>query len=360
MIGFYADDDIPYNKNEVADYKWLTINDLKTDLQQHPEKYTPWLGQALDLSLRALKRPKFRTKAKGLNIELYLKKCQKRVNTILQQLLPFAKKQPIELHQAMRYAVLNGGKRIRAALVYATGEALDVNSKVLDRISAAVEIIHAYTLIHDDLPAIDNDDLRRGKPSCHKAFSESTAILAGDALQTLAFQVLSKNDNTISPEAKLRMIAYISNAIGSTGVIGGEALDIAMENKSISLRELTYCYKLKTSYLISSCVILAALAADYHNIMRLKYLEKFSYLLGVAFQIHDDIIGMESDTKTLGKQQGGDALRKKPTYPSILTMVGAKKSEAVALNKAIFYLKQSDVPMEKLLAISNYIIQRHK
>jgi geranylgeranyl pyrophosphate synthase len=294
-----------------------------------------------------------------LVINHYLKQCQQRVNKILNQALPTASKKPAELHQAMRYAVLNGGKRIRAALVYATGEAMNVNPNVLDRISAAIEMIHAYTLIHDDLPAIDNDDLRRGKPSCHKAFSEATAILAGDALQTLAFQQLSDSTSLVSPQNQIKMINYLSRAIGSTGIIGGEVLDIAMENQSVSVQELAHCYKLKTSYLLSASIMLTAFSANITRPSILKYLEKFGLLLGLAFQIHDDIIGVQSDTKLLGKPQGSDELRCKPTYPSLLGITNAKKAEARAFKQAIAYLKQSRLPSEKLLAIANYIIQRN-
>lgn len=295
-----------------------------------------------------------------MNIELYLSQCQHRVNKALHHFLPSANKNPAVLHQAMRYAALNGGKRIRAALVYATGEAFDAHPKTLDCISAAIEMIHAYTLIHDDLPAIDNDDLRRGKPSCHKAFSEATAILAGDSLQTLAFQILSESQEHVSTAVQLQMIRYLACAIGSTGVIGGEVLDIAMENKSVSLRELAICYKLKTSNLLSASIVLGALAANHEHNKKLLGLEKFGHSLGLAFQIHDDIIGVESDTQLLGKPQGSDALRNKPTYPSLLGMKRAKKTQALAFKRAIFHLNQARIPSEKLIAISNYIIERNK
>jgi len=290
----------------------------------------------------------------------YLQKCQLRVNRVLDKILPSTDKIPRELHKAMRYAVLNGGKRIRSALIYATGEAFQANNKVLDKISASVELIHAFSLVHDDLPAIDNDDLRRGKPSCHKAFGEATAILAGDSLLTLAFEVLTDlNKHAISPSNSLKMIKILSHYVGSCGMAGGEMLDVASVDHEISLRKLAYIYKLKTSYLICASVMLGALAANCNKKTTLDNLEKFGIYIGLAFQIHDDIIGIESDAKTLGKPQNSDAINHKPTYPQLVGLKRAKQIEHACFNKALHFLKNVHLKNpEKLIALCQFATTR--
>lgn len=298
-----------------------------------------------------------------MNAEIYLKEYQTRINHFLSNgtcLLPAENKQPAELHKAMRYAVLNGGKRIRAALVYATGEALGADFDVLDHIGSAIEMIHAFSLIHDDLPALDNDDLRRGKPSCHKAFSEATAILAGDALQTLAFETIASLDkNKIAVEIEIEMIRLLARAIGSLGMAGGEELDIEMKDKDVSLNELENTYKLKTGYLLTASILLGALAANCHDKNILNNLQKFGDYIGLAFQIHDDIIGIESDTQTLGKHQGSDQERNKPTYPTLIGMQKAKQKENEIFNKALKHLKKTGIPVNKLEAIAHYVVDRN-
>jgi geranylgeranyl pyrophosphate synthase len=310
----------------------------------------------LELLLKIKRKVKM-TRNKVATVEMYLKKCQARSYRVLNKLLPQAKQQPKHLHAAMRYSALNGGKRIRAALVYAVGDALHGEKKVLDIVAAAIEMMHAFTLIHDDLPAIDNDDLRRGKPSCHRAFNEATAILAGDALQALSFTVLA--DLKLAPALRVKMVSYLGHAIGSKGVIGGELIDIEMENKVVTLQEINECYKLKTSKLLCASLILGALAANCTKPSVLHNLEKFGYLIGLVFQIHDDIIGVESDTKTLGKQQGSDEIRNKPTYPSLLGLSQAKKMEAQLFKRAINYLAKTKINNDKLIAIAHYILQRN-
>lgn len=290
----------------------------------------------------------------------YLQDCQTRVNKILDKILPPANKVPHELHKAMRYAVFNGGKRIRSGLIYATGEAFQANPKVLDKISASVELIHAFSLVHDDLPAIDNGDLRRGKPACHKAFGEATAILAGDALLTLAFEVLASLDtHLISADANLKMIKILSHYAGSCGMAGGEMLDIASVDQQISLNKLANIYKLKTSYLICACVLLSALAANCNRKAILANLEKFGIYTGLAFQIHDDIIGIESNSKILGKPQNSDARNHKPTYPQLVGLNKAKEKEQACFNKALHYLKK--IPLkdsEQLLNLCKFAVAR--
>lgn len=295
---------------------------------------------------------------KAEKIDVFLLQSQRRANNALKKLLPKANECPKDLHGAMRYSALSGGKRIRAALVYAIGDALKGPKNILDDVGAAIEIMHAFTLIHDDLPAIDNDDLRRGKPSCHRAFTEATAILAGDALQSCSFTVIA--DLKLAEVLRIKMISYLGHAIGSKGVIGGEAIDIAMENKKISLKELNECYQLKTSKLLSACLVLGALASNCTKPIVLDNLEKFGDLIGLIFQIHDDIIGVQSDTKTLGKPQGSDELRHKPTYPSLLGLAEAKKMEQLLFERAMSYLVKAKIKSDKIAAIAYYILQREK
>lgn len=294
-----------------------------------------------------------------MNIQTYLSQCQNRVNTTLNKSLPKVNKEPKELHRAMRYAVLNGGKRIRSALSYGIGEALGANDAVMDACCSSIELVHSFSLIHDDLPAIDNDDLRRGKPSCHIAFDEATAILAGDALLALSFEVLAKlKTRSISPKTILEMIKILSHYIGSTGMAGGEALDTAIKDQDISLRKLAFIYKLKTSYLICASILLGALAANYDKQPVLKNLEKFGLYLGLAFQIHDDIIEIESDTEILGKPKCSDQINHKPTYPEIIGLKNAKRKENFCFDTAKKYLKKTGINTTTIFALSQYIIKR--
>lgn len=290
----------------------------------------------------------------------YIKRCQRLANTSLKKRLPSANKEPRQLHKAMNYAVLNGGKRLRSAFIYATGEALGAKPAILHDICAAIEMIHAYSLIHDDLPALDNDDLRRGNPTCHKAFGEATAILTGDTLQSLAFEILSNLQNkNVSAVIILKMIRLLSHAIGSMGMIGGEELDLEMVNHTASLKKLETMYKLKTGCLLSASILLGALAANCQNKKIINNLTKFSECLGLAFQIHDDIIGIESDTKTLGKTQGADITMNKPVYPALVGMARAKKREQMLYRKALNYLDKTGINTEKLKALAAYVIERN-
>ncbi len=289
----------------------------------------------------------------------YLDHCRQRVNYSIEKQLPSVHKVPCQLHKAMRYAVLNGGKRVRAALVYATGEALGADGRVLDKASTAIELIHAFSLVHDDLPAIDNDDLRRGKPACHKKFDEATAILAGDALLVLSFRVLSGiSQRQLAPEINLKMIQILSNYVGSCGMAGGEMLDTALQDQTITLRKLAFIYKLKTSYLICASILLGALSANCQDPKLLANLEKFGLYAGLAFQIHDDIIGIEVDTATLGKPQGSDITNKKPTYPQLIGLDQAKRQKKIYFDKALHFLEQTQLKYEKLTCLTQFIIQR--
>lgn len=294
-----------------------------------------------------------------MEISQYLKACQDRTNQALERVLPAAVVEPQKLHAAMRYAVFNGGKRLRSAFIYTIGEELGAYPKVLDQTAAAVEMVHAFSLIHDDLPALDNDDLRRGKPACHRVYGEATAILAGDALQTLAFETLTKiNKKEIDAAVGIKMIKILAHSIGSLGMAGGEELDIEIAGLKITLKKLATIYKLKTSHLIYASAMLGALAANCHNQKILLNLQKFGIYIGLAFQIHDDIIEIESDATVLGKPKGSDIAKNKPTFPSLLGLAAAKEQARIMLHKATLYLNKTGINNEKLIEISNFIIKR--
>jgi geranylgeranyl pyrophosphate synthase len=257
--------------------------------------------------------------------EARLRDYQSRVHAVLDAALPASTLSPQRLHAAQRYAVLSGGKRLRPLLVYCTGEALGVPAGVLDAPAAAVELIHSYSLVHDDLPAMDNDDLRRGQPTTHRAFDEATAILAGDALQVLAFSLLARDRAPgVSFEARLKMIQILADASGTAGMAGGQALDLSAVGRSINLEELEAMHRLKTGALIRASVLLAAACAPDLSAAEWDALEGYSEDIGLAFQIQDDILDVEGSTEDLGKTAGADAARDKPTYPSVLGLEIAK------------------------------------
>ena len=243
---------------------------------------------------------------------------QLRVDTALDHWLPTESVNPVELHQAMRYSVLAPGKRIRPVLVYATASALGLELARVDGIAAAVEMIHAYSLIHDDLPAMDDDDLRRGRPTCHRQFDEATAILAGDALQALAFYILSHDpEMTSNHKARLQMIEKLSLFSGSRGMAGGQAIDLASVGKQLNIAELETMHIHKTGALIRTCIQLVALSTNQLDKGKLKILDSYAKCVGLSFQIQDDILDVVGNTQMLGKPQGSDYDRNKPTYPTI-------------------------------------------
>ncbi len=250
--------------------------------------------------------------------------CQERIKQFLQHWLtntPF----PERLQKAMCYAVLNGGKRLRPLLVYATGKDLGAPLAYLDPAASAVELIHCYSLVHDDLPAMDNDDLRRGLPTCHKAFDEATAILAGDALETLAFTILTSHEQPWSMESRLETVKFLAEAAGASGMVGGQMLDIEAENRKITLEQLENLHRLKTGALIRASVRLGALAAGCRDLPLLERLDQFASLIGLAFQVQDDLLDVESTTEILGKKAGADEALNKSTYPGLLGIEAAKK-----------------------------------
>lgn len=289
----------------------------------------------------------------------YILACKDRANRALKKKIPTSTI-PRSLQKAIRYSVLNGGKRIRSAFIFATGEALGANKAILNDICVAIEFIHTFSLIHDDLPALDNDDLRRGKPTCHRVFGEATAILTGDILQSLAFEVLSKiNTNRLSEAIILQMIRLLAEAIGPSGLAAGEQMDLEMTGHRTTEAKLKKMYQLKTGRLFTVSIVLAALASNCTNKKILNNLSKFSKCLGLAFQIHDDIIGLESDTKTLGKKQGADLKMHKPIYPVCVGMKKSKDMEKELYKKSLMYLKKSGIEAKRLKNLAAFVIERN-
>ena len=296
-----------------------------------------------------------------MQFEDYLSLYQTRAVKALEHWLPKEGIQPSHLHSAMRYAVLGDGKRIRPVLVYASGHAFGIDYDELDGPAAAVEMIHAYSLIHDDLPAMDDDDLRRGKPTCHKAFDEATAILAGDALQALAFHVLAHDPAMkVKAEQKIAMIDALAIASGSRGMAGGQSIDLDSVGKSLNIAELENMHIHKTGALIRSSIELGALSSKNLDEERFNRVSHFAKCIGLAFQIRDDILDVEGDTEVIGKPQGSDQERNKPTYPNLLGLKGAKEAAKNLHQEALNSLDIFDIKADVLRWIADYIVERNK
>jgi geranylgeranyl pyrophosphate synthase len=262
-----------------------------------------------------------------------------------------------QLAAAMHYSLLGGGKRIRPMLVYAAAEAIGHNTseQILDQAACAVEYIHAYSLIHDDLPAMDDDDLRRGRPTCHRQFDEATAILAGDALQTRAFELLAEID--APAELRLALIRSLAAGSGQRGMVGGQAIDLAAVGQPINLAHLETMHRLKTGALIRTSIRLGALCVG-ANPQQLQQLDAYGEAIGLSFQVHDDVLDVISDTATLGKQQGADEARNKPTYPALLGLEAAQQLANDLHQQALNALSDFGSGADQLRALSAYIIQR--
>lgn len=293
------------------------------------------------------------------HLQGFLQKCQNQVENALEHWLPTPSILPEKLHEAMRYAALSGGKRIRPVLVYATGKALGGSTNQLNGPACAVELIHAYSLVHDDLPAMDDDDLRRGQPTCHKKFDEATAILVGDALQTLAFQVLCKDETLrVTPEIRLEMLKTLTMASGSRGMAGGQALDLMAEGENLDLAQLENLHIHKTGALIRASVRLGTLANQSTNDEQSQKLDHYAKCIGLAFQVRDDILDIEGNTKTLGKTQGKDQAQLKSTYPALLGLQGARDTAERLRTNALDSLSSMGENADPLRWIANYIVGR--
>jgi geranylgeranyl pyrophosphate synthase len=265
---------------------------------------------------------------------------------------------PKRLLEAMRYAVLGGGKRVRPLLAYASAELVGLPEHRVDAIAAAVELVHAYSLIHDDLPAMDDDDLRRGRPTVHRAFDEATAILAGDALQALAFETLC-NDESLSatPARQMRVIRWLAEASGPAGMVGGQALDLEAENMEIDEQALQDIHRRKTGQLIRAAIMMPSELADFDAEQR-RNLDTFANEIGLVFQIRDDLLEIEQDTTTLGKSAGSDAQNNKSTYPSVLGIAGARRRADEIYTRAIAALGTLGRQSQGLQWLADLILTR--
>jgi len=284
---------------------------------------------------------------------------QKRINLFLEQQLAELVINDEKLHQAMAYGLLIGGKRIRPYLVYITGEALGINLNDLDGIAGALECIHAYSLLHDDLPAMDDDDLRRGKPTCHKAFDEATAILAGDSLQTLAFDILANHNFSESIKPKqIKLIQQLVTASGYQGMCGGQALDLAATDKEINLEQLEALHSLKTGALLEASVLMVAECAEYITEQDKLALKEYAQLVGLAYQVQDDIIDITSTQEQLGKPSGSDLALNKSTYPALLGLEGAQQKAENLFQQALQALASLPYNTQSLAEFATFIIKR--
>lgn len=284
--------------------------------------------------------------------------CQQRVNHFLEQQLNGYDRAGAPLVEAMAYAVLLGGKRVRPFLIYATGEMLGVPLERLDHSAAAMEAIHAYSLVHDDLPAMDDDKLRRGKPTCHIAFDEATAILAGDALQSFAFELLAK-DPHLSSEQKVAQIAQLATAAGASGMCLGQSLDLAAENKSVSLAELELIHRNKTGALIEASVLMGFNLSDYAQDVEIKRnLAQYARAIGLAFQVQDDILDVIGQSDKIGKTVGADEALNKSTYPKLLGLDGAQQKSTDLYQRALNALAQLPFDTQILRELAEFIVKR--
>ena len=282
-----------------------------------------------------------------------------RADEVLARVLPSQDQPPVELHRAMRYAVLGGGKRLRPLLVYAAGEAFGAPLEHLDAAAAAVEIIHAYSLVHDDLPAMDDDSLRRGRPTCHVAFGEAMAILAGDALQALAFEVLAHDErHEIDAAVRVEMLRTLAVACGSHGMAGGQAFDLAAVGTKLTAAELERMHVHKTGALIRASVRLGALIAGCVDVKILDALERYGHCIGLAFQIRDDLLDIEAGTEQLGKTAGKDAAASKPTYPAILGVDASRAELARLTQSALDEVEMLGASAQPLCDLARFVANR--
>lgn len=292
-------------------------------------------------------------------IASYQAQCQARVDAALEHLFRPHLTEAARLYEAMRYSVMNGGKRVLPLLVYAACEALGGEAENADGAACAVELIHAYSLVHDDLPAMDDDDLRRGQPTTHKAFDEACAILAGDGLQAMAFSALTDAaGHTLSDSTRLQMVRVLATGAGPAGMVGGQAIDLGSVGLKLDQAALEQMHRHKTGALIEASVVLGALASERAGPDDLEALKAYARAVGLAFQVQDDILDVESDTATLGKRQGADIARDKPTYPALLGMDAAKAYAQELCDQALHALRSFSASAEPLRGLARYIVER--
>jgi len=283
-----------------------------------------------------------------------------RVEAALAELLPPSRQAPEGLHDAMRYSTLGGGKRVRPMLVFAAGEVADAAEERLKIVAAAIELVHAYSLTHDDLPCMDDDVLRRGKPTTHVEFDEATALLAGDALQSLAFQLLAEYRLADDADTQLKMVQSFAQACGSRGMAGGQAIDIDSVGRAITLPELEFMHILKTGALIRASVVLGAQCGRQLEPRDVEHLDRYAKCVGLAFQVVDDILDEEADSGTLGKTAGKDREAGKPTYVSLMGLAAAKRFAAELLVDAHGALAGFDARADRLRELADFIVKRDR
>ena len=288
-----------------------------------------------------------------------LERWQGRIERELTARLPPATARPTRLHEALRYSALGGGKRVRPVLVYATASSLGIAEANVDGVACAVELIHAYSLVHDDLPAMDDDDLRRGRPTCHKAFDEATAILVGDALQVLAFETLA-SDPGLPADATIRLelVRLLAAASGTGGMAGGQALDLAAVGRQLSLAEVEEMHARKTGALIHASVMMTAACGERTSEASARALDDFARAIGLAFQIQDDLLDIEGDATLLGKATGGDRAHDKPTYPSSVGVEAARRRMHELHARALASLAVLGSRAAPLASVSDWLVLR--
>ncbi len=282
-----------------------------------------------------------------------------RMERALAARLPDSSLVPARLHEAMRYSVLGGGKRIRPALLFAAARTLGLSEDDVEGAACAIELVHVYSLVHDDLPAMDNDDLRRGRPTCHKAYDEATAILVGDALQPLAFQLLARDAALpASPAIRIRLIDMLAQAVGTFGMAGGQAIDLAVQGTRLDISQVEDLHARKTGAVIRASVLMAAecipaLDADLYDA-----LARFAAAVGLAFQIQDDLLDVTGDPSTLGKATGADSERAKPTHPAIIGIPASQQRVRLLHTQAIDALEPFGERAESLRSLANWLLLR--
>lgn len=286
-------------------------------------------------------------------------RIQQRTESTLDHFLPASDIAPEKLHAAMRYSVMGGGKRVRALLAHAAAELCDAEAEKADVAACAVELIHAYSLVHDDMPCMDDDDLRRGKPSCHKQYDDATALLVGDALQSLAFQLLSQPGLHAVAAHQLHMVHVLAVASGSRGMAGGQAIDLSSVGQSLNQSELEYMHIHKTGALIRAAALLGAHCADKVSAETLKAIDHYAQSMGLAFQVIDDILDTEADTATLGKTAGKDAESNKPTYVTILGLPRAKALAQELYENAVSQVSPYGEKAGRLIQLADFIMHRN-
>jgi farnesyl diphosphate synthase len=283
---------------------------------------------------------------------------QARMETALGRLLPPAHAAPARLHEAMRYATLEGGKRVRPLLTFAAGEVSAAEPQRLEVAASAVEMIHAYSLVHDDLPCMDNDVLRRGKPTVHVEYDEATAMLVGDALQALAFQILSENKIAGEPRRQLEMVRILAAAAGSRGMAGGQQIDLEATGKALSLPELEFMHIHKTGALIRAAVLLGFACGESAGESEKQRLDKYAKAIGLAFQVVDDVLDSEASTATLGKTAGKDSKQGKPTYVSVMGLPRARELAQDLRGEALAALEGMGARGQRLADLADFIVLR--